>query len=63
MSEGSVPEQAIDGSVQHERDSDPRAPASMATTLEAFSRIVEDLAADDDMFEFRRLLAAEAHHA
>jgi hypothetical protein len=33
---------------------------SVAPTLAAFAAICEDLSADDDMYEFRRLLAAEA---
>jgi hypothetical protein len=34
--------------------------ASVAPVLDAFSAIADELAVDDDMYEFRRLLAAEA---
>ena len=33
---------------------------SVAPILAAFAAICEELSADDDMYEFRRLLAAEA---
>jgi hypothetical protein len=33
---------------------------SVAPTLERFAAIAQDLTADDDMYEFRRLLAQEA---
>jgi hypothetical protein len=33
---------------------------SVAPILAAFAGICEELSADDDMYEFRRLLAAEA---
>jgi hypothetical protein len=34
--------------------------AAVAPTLEAFRSVTADLAVDDDMYEFRRLLASEA---
>lgn len=34
--------------------------SSVAPTLERFARIAQELTADDDMYEFRRLLAQEA---
>lgn len=37
--------------------------AFVAPTLERFAEISCTLGEDDDMYEFRRLLAAEAHHS
>ena len=36
--------------------------ASVAPTLERFGQLSGALGEDDEMYEFRRLLAAEAHH-
>jgi hypothetical protein len=36
--------------------------AYVSPTLERFTEISSTLDEDDDMYEFRRLLAAEAHH-
>lgn len=37
--------------------------ALVGPTLDAFAEIADGLAVDEDMHEFRRLLASEAEHA
>lgn len=47
--------------VELDHDEAAKLAGSVGPTLERFAEISSTLGADDDMYEFRRLLAAEAH--